>query len=90
MDQRGSEVVFELYNKKSEATHSSSTDGWYVRVLWGGQPMETSTPLGTLDMIPVQDMFDCTLVSHYQDVPRGSAPDSLQNTDARVTPFYRY
>ncbi|EIM82924.1 phosphoglycerate mutase-like protein [Stereum hirsutum FP-91666 SS1] len=54
----GSEVVFELYNKRSSAAHSSSTDGWYLRVLWGGQPMETSTPLGTLDMIPVQDVFD--------------------------------
>lgn len=23
----------------------------YVRVLWGGQPLATSTPLGTLDMV---------------------------------------
>uniref|UniRef100_A0A0W0EXY4 Putative phosphoglycerate mutase-like protein n=1 Tax=Moniliophthora roreri TaxID=221103 RepID=A0A0W0EXY4_MONRR len=34
----GSEVVFELYNKQDA--------GYFLRVLWGGQPMVTSTPLG--------------------------------------------
>lgn len=85
--QRGSEVVFELYKKKSAAAHSSSTDGWYLRVLWGGQPMETSTPLGTLDMIPVQDVFDCTLFPHCRVVSKGSALGSLRDPDAKVLPF---
>lgn len=57
---RGSEIVFELYKKKSEHSYYASTDGWYLRVLWGGEPMETSTPLGTLDMIPVESVLDCT------------------------------
>ena len=47
---RGSEVVFELYSSKTD---------YFVRVLWGGQPMNTSTPLGVLDMIPLQDLFKC-------------------------------
>lgn len=59
----GSEVIFELWKKSS---------AHYVRVLWGGKPMKTSTPLGTLDMIPVQDFFDVsnfvsTMSSHFAD-----------------------
>ncbi|KAL0578188.1 hypothetical protein V5O48_003819 [Marasmius crinis-equi] len=47
----GSEVAFELYKKQ---------DGkYFVRVLWGGQPMNTSTPMGTLDMIPVETLLSC-------------------------------
>lgn len=57
---RGSEIVFELYKKNSEHNYYASTDGWYLRVLWGGQPMQTSTPLGTLNMIPVENVLDCT------------------------------
>ncbi|KAF8885002.1 histidine phosphatase [Infundibulicybe gibba] len=47
----GSEVVFELFRK-------SGNNSFFLRVLWGGQPMETSTPLGRLDMIPVENFFD--------------------------------
>lgn len=44
----GSEVVFELWkNKKTKVNH--------IRVLWSGQPLQTSTPLGTLDMVPLKD-----------------------------------
>ncbi|KAG6856864.1 hypothetical protein H0H87_012681 [Tephrocybe sp. NHM501043] len=63
----GSEIVFELYSKSTSShnkgggsqSHSSDdgTRSYSLRVLWGGQPMETSTPLGTLDMIPVEDFF---------------------------------
>ncbi|KAG6853272.1 hypothetical protein C0991_005543 [Blastosporella zonata] len=62
----GSEVVFELYSKSSASSsghdnfHSSKSSGtksYFLRVLWGGQPMVTSTPLGTLDMIPIDDFF---------------------------------
>ncbi|KZO89951.1 histidine phosphatase [Calocera viscosa TUFC12733] len=38
----GTEVVFELYSK---------SNSWFIRVLIGGQPMQTSTPMGTLDMV---------------------------------------
>lgn len=43
----GSEVVFELWRKGGKP---------YVRVLFSGQPLETSTPLGTLDMIPLDKL----------------------------------
>lgn len=49
--------------------------------------METSTPLGTLDMIPVQDVFDCTLSPHYQVVSKGTVLGSLRDSDARISPF---
>jgi acid phosphatase len=41
-----SEIVFELWQKG---------DGNYVRVLFSGQPLITSTPLGVLDMIRYED-----------------------------------
>lgn len=40
----GSEVVFELWRKGGKPL---------VRVLFSGQPLDTSTPLGTLDMVPL-------------------------------------
>ncbi|KAJ7460998.1 histidine phosphatase [Mycena galericulata] len=46
----GSEIVFEVYKNKKQA--------YFLRVLWGGQPMVTSTPMGTLDMIPIETMLD--------------------------------
>ncbi|KAF5389959.1 hypothetical protein D9757_003560 [Collybiopsis confluens] len=56
----GSEVVFELYEKNG-ATNSKSSN-FFLRVLWSGQPIQTSLPLGqnnngVLDMIPVEDFF---------------------------------
>ncbi|KAF8191394.1 histidine phosphatase [Mycena galopus ATCC 62051] len=56
----GSEVVFELYQKTNE---------YFLRVLWGGQPMVTSTPMGTLDLIPLQTFID------YIDSMIGSGND---------------
>ncbi|KAI9638212.1 phosphoglycerate mutase-like protein [Dioszegia hungarica] len=38
----GAEAVFELYWRKEE---------WFIRVLYSGQTLETSTPLGTLNMV---------------------------------------
>ncbi|KAJ3500824.1 hypothetical protein NLJ89_g9621 [Agrocybe chaxingu] len=55
----GSEIVFELYSHEST--------GHLIRILWGGQPMKTSTPLGTLDMIPLANLFS------YIDTMVGSA-----------------
>lgn len=46
----GSEVVFELWRNKTSKTH-------HIRVLWSGQPLLTSTPLGTLDMTPLEDFM---------------------------------
>lgn len=47
----GAEIIFELYKKKK------ATGQWFLRVLWGGQPLQTSTPLGALDMIKIEDFF---------------------------------
>lgn len=47
----GSEVVFELYEKKGDG-------GWFVRVLFGGQPFKSSNPsLGVMDMLPVETLL---------------------------------
>lgn len=46
----GSEVVFELW-KGADASHA-------VRVLWGGQPLNTTTPMGVLDMVPVDTFLN--------------------------------
>jgi acid phosphatase len=46
----GSEVVIELW--KSESGRD------VVRILWSGKPLETNTPLGTLDMVPLPDFLD--------------------------------
>ena len=47
----GSEVVFELYQRKVDRQY-------YVRVLWGGQVLRSSNPtLGVLDMLPVEILF---------------------------------
>ncbi|ODN77934.1 hypothetical protein L202_05033 [Cryptococcus amylolentus CBS 6039] len=55
----GSEVVFELFrNSKSHA--------YYIRVLVSGQPLKTSTPLGTLEMVP-WDEFETYLA---ETIPR--------------------
>lgn len=43
----GTEIVFELYKDRSGA--------FFVRVLLSGQPMQTSTPLGTLNAVPWAD-----------------------------------
>lgn len=47
----GSEVVFELYKKKKVSAE------WFLRVLWGGQPLKTSAPLSTLDMMKIEYFF---------------------------------
>ena len=41
----GSEIVFELWKK---------TNDYHIRVLWNGQPLKTSTPMGTIDMISLE------------------------------------
>lgn len=50
----GTEIVFELWKKNtsSSSSSSSSSEAYFIRVLLSGQPLETSTPLGTLDMVP--------------------------------------
>lgn len=52
---RHQQVVFELYSSGT----NSSNKAYFVRVLWGGRPMVTSTPLGTLNKVPIQDFFNC-------------------------------
>lgn len=48
------QIVFELYEKAEEH---------FIRVLFGGQPLETSTRLGTLNLVPVEKFIDCELLS---------------------------
>jgi hypothetical protein len=46
----GSEVVFEVYEKRDE---------WFVRILWGGQVLKSSSPtLGNqVDMVPLDSLL---------------------------------
>jgi hypothetical protein len=45
----GSEVVFELYKSRSN---------YYLRVLWNGQVLRSSSPsLGLLDMVPLENVL---------------------------------
>lgn len=48
----GAEIVFELYEK-------AKGGGWFVRVLWGGQVLRSSSPtLGKMDMVPLERLLD--------------------------------
>ncbi|WVQ82669.1 hypothetical protein IAT38_004801 [Cryptococcus sp. DSM 104549] len=60
----GTEVVFELWKKSSD---------YFVRVLFSGQPLKTSTPLGTLDMVKYE-----TFEAYLAD----TIPDDLVKTCA--------
>ncbi|KAG9234902.1 histidine acid phosphatase [Amylocarpus encephaloides] len=60
----GSEVVFELYKKKTVSiagenpSPPSSKSGYYIRVLWRGQILRSSNPsLGLMDMLPVETLL---------------------------------
>ena len=55
----GAEVVFEVWK--------DNTGAFFVRVLWSGQVMRTSTPLGLLDMVPLQ-----TFVGYLQNLVGGN------------------
>ncbi len=63
----GAEIVFELYRNKK-------TQGYYVRVLFGGQVLKSSNPLlGQMDMVPIDTLlgyFD-TLVGPKAILVRG-------------------
>ncbi|KZL66146.1 histidine acid phosphatase family protein [Colletotrichum tofieldiae] len=60
----GAEVLFELYEKRSKAGDPRAPDagaeesGWYVRVLWGGQVLKSSSPqFGIMNMVPVEKLL---------------------------------
>lgn len=68
----GAEVVFELYKKKggnsatsatsesgdSGGEEESGTSGYYVRVLFNGQPLKSSSPtLGLMEMVPAETLL---------------------------------
>ncbi|OHW99711.1 histidine acid phosphatase-like protein [Colletotrichum incanum] len=60
----GAEVLFELYEKKSKVEDArmlgagAGESGWYVRVLWGGQVLKSSSPqFGVMDMVPVEKLL---------------------------------
>lgn len=68
----GSEVIFELWkeNDKTSTTMikgskaaardaNEKSSGFYVRVLFSGQPLKSSNPsLGTLDLVPVEVLLE--------------------------------
>ncbi|KAF4125943.1 2-phosphoxylose phosphatase [Geosmithia morbida] len=55
----GSEVVFELYKKGDGPGTQQTGSGFYVRVLFGGQVLKSSSPaLGAIDMIPAGKLLD--------------------------------
>lgn len=62
----GSEVVLELYKRKVDRKY-------YIRVLWGGQMLESSNPtLGVLDMLQVEilvDYFDRLVGQRAKKIP---------------------
>jgi len=50
----GSEVVFEVYGKEEGGNGAKK---WYLRILWGGKVLRSSSPaLGTVDMLDL-DVF---------------------------------
>jgi hypothetical protein len=61
----GSEVVFEVYQKTSNNNRynnkeggATSASGYYMRVLWGGQVLRSSSPtLGLMDMVPLENVL---------------------------------
>lgn len=61
----GAEVLFELYEKAG--------GGWFVRVLWGGQVLRSSSPtLGKMDMVPLERVlayFDGLVGLHANLIP---------------------
>ncbi|KJZ72036.1 hypothetical protein HIM_08597 [Hirsutella minnesotensis 3608] len=85
----GSEVVFELYRQKRDgcspgsvslktagiySTSSPSTECFYLRVLFGGRPLKSSSPLlGTMDMIPVNKVLE------YLEALVGKGADMVQS-----------
>ncbi|MCJ1461467.1 hypothetical protein MMC07_000064 [Pseudocyphellaria aurata] len=62
----GAEVLFELYEK-------ADGGGWFVRVLWGGQVVRSSSPtLGKMDMVPLERVlayFDGLVGLHANLIP---------------------
>lgn len=82
----GSEIVFELYRKREGGygTPASATavseSGYYVRVLFSGQPLTSSSPtLGTMDLIPVETLlayFD-GLVGENASLVKGKCNGSI-------------
>jgi 2-phosphoxylose phosphatase len=47
----GSEVVFEVWRGKDGGD-------WYLRVLWGGKVLRSSSPqLGVMDMVPIHGVL---------------------------------
>ncbi|ORY58499.1 histidine acid phosphatase [Pseudomassariella vexata] len=54
----GSEVVFEVWKKAENVDAATKRSGYYVRVLFGGQPLKSSNPtLGLIDMLPVETLL---------------------------------
>ncbi|KAF7544681.1 hypothetical protein G7Z17_g9765 [Cylindrodendrum hubeiense] len=74
----GSEIVFELYQKKKN--NAENTSGYYVRVLFSGKTLKSSNPsLGLMDMVPVETLlayFD-GLVGENASLVKGKCSGSI-------------
>lgn len=54
----GSEVVFELYERRCRKRQAGGASGWFIRVLFGGRTLKSSNPsLGLMDMLPVETLL---------------------------------
>ena len=50
----GAEVVFEVW-KEGEENNGGSGKGYFVRILWMGKALRSSSPmLGVVDMVPLE------------------------------------
>lgn len=57
----GAEIIFELFRKRTEKQDQDISKGaeFYVRVLWGGQVLQSSNPeLGNMEFLSVQKLLD--------------------------------
>lgn len=73
----GAEIVFELYRQDSSGARSDDVagsigSGFFVRVLFGGQVLKSSSPsLGIMDMVPVDTLlgyFDALTGKRGRDI----------------------
>jgi hypothetical protein len=54
----GAEVVFEMYEKSGKKRAGSDLSRYYLRVLFGGRVLRSSSPtLGLMDMVPLEKVL---------------------------------
>lgn len=54
----GAEIVFEVYEKTGKKRGDDAKTTYFLRVLFGGQVLQSSSPtLGVLDMVPLDNLL---------------------------------